>query len=1078
MNFLQYLRPSQAQSWWGRGIRWTICLLVPPFLVALLGVAFLIWRLGQGPLNITPFVSHWRPFVVSGSKQDKNHVALYWDYISLQWLSEKHFSLSALKIHAQGLKLSSAKGHDFDYIHDAQIIFKLRDLIKGTFSPTQGQLIGGHISLKQDPHAAITLDLGKRDNATQGKALPSNKKKIDLAFFHSLILQNFTVRLKKSGDETKKIQLQISKLNLSYESQTGWQGDAALEIQQNHKNIALSLLLKSAGSDLTQWIARSSFFTPSDYALWLPPSLQNISYVNLPIALESRGHFVRKDRMGRWSNFTVQIKLGEGSLRQDHNAPLMVSRGNFKIIGQNDLSAPLSQRVKLQIPQGHLTLRDDNHQNADFFLNGEMKSDDLFAPQNIKIALALAVPKLDFAHLASIWPVNLVEGGRRWISANMTSGLAEKFKLKVTLESRHGWNDIDATGLEGGLWGHDLTVHWLKPLPPVRHIKAHAHFLSADALQIDLKHGKLITGKGTINVPTGRILLTGLSKRDQNGDIRLNLKGELPGFLEVLSHPRLKLLSRYNVPLRNVKGLLEGDLGLTLPLDSRVLMADIGFDVKAKFDQLGFYNPVIGALEQGQGFFRVTSSELTAELQSVVRHIPLSLSVKESFAKKPPGEIDRALKVQATVKPEQLAQLGINLPPHMMSGKILAQAHYDQMQTVSKKAQSDLSLSLDLTHVNFKAPFWQKSAGAPAHITGHAQWLDGMLTSIDHLNGNGPALKIKGQAVLNNGDITGLTVTPLLIGRNKGSLTLGWPINNQKKKDYKVFFKGDVLDISPWLAKKPATNSKKKDEIPQKALLNPISLPTGNWAVAVTAKKIFYDQDQFFSNFLAGAHWAEQSLREAHISLARPYKLGVVLEDSSTDPLKKRFTFSSSNVGGLLSKLNLTKQLEGGKFQLNGYFKNQQEENAFGLGLGPFYGKMQLRNIAILNPPAILKLATFFSPTKWGQLGRNRFENVDASATLRVDDKRLIFHNGQLGNNALGGWFRGVMNLKTQILKMKGTISPFFSFKEPSRKLHKEEAITKLKKKLSLTALTYKIDGTLANPHIDVNPFSIYSPAP
>lgn len=1051
-------------------------------ILLVLAGGLLLWRITEGPLDITAFSHYLGPVTLyKAPRNDEKNIVLRWGGLSVQWVPGRPSQPSALDIGFRGLETVSENGHVLDHLSAFQFSLDLSSLWHGSIRFLRGHLEGGAVSLVQKGKTYWAL--GGVYPLTQQEPTSPGLLKFDLSSFQTLDVNHVTVKLEKENSSQEELVLNLSKLAVTYQEKKGWDGHSEFFIEQSHgakslkpdSHVNFSLSVHPAQEGKTQWSLRTSLLTPNDYAKWFPDAEDLLSTISLPISLEGSGLVSRQAMGGRWQDFTLHLMAGKGLYYQTGAPPLKVEQADFTFYGQNQEKGKIDVTVK----SGTLLLHDDAEQEARFSFTGHMQADDLLSPRHIKIIFAFKVPELDFAHLPSVWPIAVAEGGRRWMGANMTSGIAENFKLKVTLESKTGWDDLNDTDLEGDLWGHDLTVYWLKPLPPVKHIEAYAHFLSADALQIDLKNGHMdVQGSKGIDVPEGRVVLTGLAKPDQVGDIKLDLKGPLPGFLTVLVHPRLHLLSRYSIPLSNVKGNIDGKLGVILPLDANVLMSEIGFNSQARFDHVGFDNKTTGDVKDGQGSFHVTSDEISANVEMKIRQIPLKVSYWDSFARKPFGVVNRFLKAKADFDLSRLGSLGIHVPSEMMKGRVIAKAGYEQKEVAEKQQQGDLDLSLDLTPAAFNAVIWKKAKGVSAQVLAHAQWRNGELKAIDQLEGKGPGLTIKGRSLVTDGEVTGMMVNPLQIGRNQGNLTINWPGSHSINPDYSVFFDGSALDISPFLGSgKPQKKEIKKKE-QTGPLFSPLVLPQGNWAVALKAGKLYYDRKNAFSTFLAGAHWSRKSLQELHVSLARPYPFNLVVEDSLDHKGQKSFFLTSRNLGATLASFDVVKRLEGGHLLVKGYFSPRGKENALGLGLGPFSGRAELSNIALFHPPALLKLATLLTPSQWGQIGTGRLGGIKASVDFGLDDQNFSFQKGQLGNAVLGGRFRGKTCIRNRAFDMQGTVSPFFSYHDRSKKPLATEPMPKLEKTFSFVALTYKIDGTVDHPHLQISPFSVFSPAP
>ena len=70
------------------------------------------------------------------------------------------------------------------------------------------------------------------------------------------------------------------------------------------------------------------------------------------------------------------------------------------------------------------------------------------------------------------------------VLTNITDGIARNGSFELHLTAPEDLSKATITSLAGGIDGQDLTVHWLRPVPPLEHGNARLNFLSPDALEI------------------------------------------------------------------------------------------------------------------------------------------------------------------------------------------------------------------------------------------------------------------------------------------------------------------------------------------------------------------------------------------------------------------------------------------------------------------------------------------------------------------------------------------------------------------------------------------------------------------
>ena len=165
-----------------------------------------------------------------------------------------------------------------------------------------------------------------------------------------------------------------------------------------------------------------------------------------------------------------------------------------------------------------------------------------------------------------------------WPVANITEGVARDGHVDLTLRAAENLTDVRLTALAGSIEGHDVTVHWLRPMPPIEHGEARLTFHNPDALDITLNAGR----QGSIAVRGGLVRISGLSGSDPLADIDADLSGAVPDVLTLLSNERLQLFDRNAPHFRDPTGHFSCHLSVAhLPLTGGASMSAVGLRATA-----------------------------------------------------------------------------------------------------------------------------------------------------------------------------------------------------------------------------------------------------------------------------------------------------------------------------------------------------------------------------------------------------------------------------------------------------------------------------------------------------------------
>ncbi len=142
------------------------------------------------------------------------------------------------------------------------------------------------------------------------------------------------------------------------------------------------------------------------------------------------------------------------------------------------------------------------------------------------------VDRVAFADLPALWPAGTGGPGTRpWISENIPSGELTGGRLALTLDVPPDFSDATLAAIDGSIDGHDLTVHWLRPVPPIDHAEGRLTITDPDVIDIAIGSARQERPVGAGGPPDGiafshgHVHLTGIAGRDQFADITTDLAG-------------------------------------------------------------------------------------------------------------------------------------------------------------------------------------------------------------------------------------------------------------------------------------------------------------------------------------------------------------------------------------------------------------------------------------------------------------------------------------------------------------------------------------------------------------------------
>lgn len=1077
-------RPAQQRSGAWRWLRWCVIGLFLPLAIIAVLLCFVLWRLAQSPLDVTALSQRWEPVAVQLTAGQPPVGYVHWGKILLGWSPHRQHIPAGLLLRVEHVNLVQGDGRVLNQLEHVAAVLNLAALLRGHVAFRAVRVSGAQFALKHYEDGTIAPDI----IGFPRKSLTSRKKGNSLAFLDADALRdveisNLSVTMRDAQRADAVMHFHMPALAVHYRRHFGWQGHIEGAFHWGQEDVPFQLNAQSVREGLTHLSLDVHPFVPARLAGWLPQvDAHDVKRWQLPVQLHAEGDVQPKGMGGRPLNLQAEFSLGAGDILQTDHDPLHLQEGHGRFDVRWQGNQPL-QHVVLDQGRIRLVMRDGHHQLVPVMLSSHVQIDDMVHPSAVDIAVQARIPAFDFATLGSIWPYGMAKGARRWITANMTEGRGDGLAIDAQLHSATGLKGLSVQRLEGQLKGHALSVSWLRPVQPVTNVEASARFLDPNTLQIDVAHGQLSDGQhATIAVPRGRITLSGILRRhSQFAHIQLGLDGAFPSFLNVLSHPRLHLLSNHPLSLRQPAGKIAGELSVSLPLDKSVKMGDIHFDAQAQCQNITFDSPALGAVKGGKGQLQVTSQAIRFQGKADIRHIPVDVVAEERFQANEPGRVLRSVRAQTALDTVLLRKMGLSLPAGMMSGSAPVTAVYVQKGLGHKHRQGEVQINADFTPVALRVPSWVKPAGVPTSLSAHIRTLDARIQAVTNLRAQGPGLSLVGGAMVKKGRVFGVRVDHMTLGRNVGRLQASWPIGaKEDNTPYHIDVTAESLDVSPWFqAHQSSTGALYPSHPPHRDYAKPL-LPSGEWAVSLQSGRVFYRQDKALTDMSATVAWKGRRLEQAVFHAKGPHALSVQLEPDSQEKQSHVLKADIGNLSSLVKELEGYQQLEGGHVHLEGRFTasspSSNDYGMWGLGLGSFTGHVRVHDLALAHPPAALTAATVFAPLHWGQIERDRFENLAGSATVKMQHTVMTVEDGQLSNAILGATLEGNIDIVAQHLALQGTVSPLFGLNHAAGGLFGMRSFFAPEKGSGVMALTYTLDGTFDKPTFQTYPLSVFLP--
>lgn len=1047
---------DQPGRWWHFLLSVVLVLLSVPVFAALA----LAVRLWIGPIDVTDS-ARW---LVAGSRP-----GLVLGRVRLAWDGWRHGPAAPVSLLIDAAVLGQTRiGHAFAALDVVALLHGSAAVLAIVTSDST-------VVLYRDRTGSITLQAPQpqaiRSQASRSPARPPASR-LDLAYLRRVVVTRSAVILHDAASG-QSCHASIADLALRAPGgpdAAGVTGRLAASLSCGEAGAGPHVALRGEGREGSHggsvWRFATDPVVPAAFAP-LIPALAPLAALDLPVGLTlvttvSAG--LGRATLPRELNLTAV--LGAGTLRMatpktPEDASVPVAAGSIDLA----LSLPDMAGGATRLVLSGATLELAGADAPTLHVTGALSR----TGSQIRGSLETRIARFGFDGVPRIWPQQLARGARRWVTDNITTGTGRNLAVSAGLQSDSGWDGLHLTQLSGGFDATGLTLHWLRPITPLHGMDAHLVLEGPDALRIESRHAtEDVHGtlrQGVLAVGPAVVRITGLTRKNQLAYIDMHLGGALQDVLTLLANPRLRLLSRHPPPFTDPSGAVEAHLVLSIPLVDRVTADDLPIRAEATLTEVH-----LGDVAAGRDLDRATLS-LTASNDGLKLHgqgtfggLPSSLAYDMDFRPGRPGQTTESGHLTAQIDAAAVQREGLD-GAHRFTGEALLDLGYDR----KRGAAVQIALALDLTRSGIETPFWRKSAGTAAQVTGVVGLQDNRVVSIDTLHATGPDLLLDAHAVVDAGQPHALVIERFAIGRSRGAGRIELPTPGTQRA-VGVALHGPTLDLTPFF-RPPASSGHAPPRSGDAKTAAPVGSVThakeASWRADLAFRRVLFSTDHAFSDVALHAEAVGERVSSASLSIGGPTTLTAAL---SPDRTGRRLVLDAQDAGALLATLGVGERIEGGVLSLEG----RMEDRPAGMRLtalakiGPF---------TVQDAPLAARLARdlsiygFLMGAPSRQLVVTHFE---VPFTLEGDTLRLT--GARASNAALGATLRGPIDLRQDTFDLRGTIVPSYLFNALPGKLPGIGKVFSPEQGGGLLAVTLSITGPVDQPAIKVNPLALLAP--
>jgi hypothetical protein len=677
--------------------------------------------------------------------------------------------------------------------------------------------------------------------------------------------------------------------------------------------------------------------------------------------------------------------------------------------------------------------------------------------------LDLALDRVALADLQTLWPSSLAEGARDWITSNITAGEATAGRWRIEAEASSALADAAVTSLSGATELRQATVHWLRPMPPVRGVQGRAQF-GLTEITVQTAGGRLDNAAGQpggieLKPSTLRFLLP--PGGTASTEMAIQLAGPVTETVAILRHPRLRLFERRPFPVQPVAGTQEGRLNIAFPMVADLTMDMVRLGAEAKVSNARFTRLLLERdLEEGNFDVTVDMDQLRLNGTASLLAVPLRLNVEMDFRSGPASQV--VVREVITGRPDarRIAELGFDMGA-LVSGPIALEVRTERR----RNGQYTVNLRGDLRDsvLAFPPLGWTKPAGSPGRADASLRLQGEQLTSIEGIRIEALELALRARAVARGGRVervelqeTGFGASRL-VGDARAPSAPGGP--------WAISLRGPVLDLRSVFGPSGHVAGGARETEVVEGPQPPLSLDLRfDQVMLAPGRDVFAAQAR-------GRLDAAGVLRDATLR-ARTSRTAGNFDLTMTPRGETRQLRGSAEDGGaLLRAFGLIGTIEGGRMQLNAEYAESRPGT-------PLTGTAELEGFTVRNAPALGKLLqamTLFGLVEAVQGGSGLvFSRAVVPFSLSPTELRL--NDARAFSASLGLTARGRVLRERVILDLDGTIVPAYFFNTLLGNLPLVGRLFSPEAGGGVFAATFRAQGPPEDAEVTVNPLAMVTP--
>ncbi|WP_395021209.1 AsmA-like C-terminal domain-containing protein [Dongia sp.] len=1017
--------------------------------IALL-VGFLAWRLiYEGPIHMA-FLA---PYVERSIAEANRDFRVEIEDTVLTWAGWPR----GLDLRAVNLHVKDRRDRDLAVLPQVSLTLSARAMLHGLIAPSKVEVIAPDLMLRRRADGVLMFGLQKleQDAPANAVAMPSPAAVIEELLDDS--------DPEKTAGYLRSISIIDGKVAIDDQR-------AGMVWAAHHLNFEISRkpgttsLGGNLSADLPQFgspaLAQASvIIDPKASRIEVDAAFQGLDMASLgliePALSElSNSEVILSGRMstqgpigGLPGPIDFQVNTANGTLNLPGKTKEPVPLKLMQATGRIDFNKDLLHLEKLALDIGGPTI--EATADVDGALTGAAA--DGGAPL---LTLKLRAEKYPASWMDRYWPAGAASNTRDWLVPNIPEGMVEwvTADLALRLPSEAG-GSAKVEQLKGEMSTSGLTVHYLRPMPPITDGVATASF-DADSFDADITGGRV----GDIKVQKGYLHITGLDVEDQfikvGGDVGASLKDAL----KLLDHPRLGYASKIGLNPDEAGGEAQAALDFDFPAEKSLTFARVKIKVDAEVKNVAMKRIRFGQ-DVTDGTLKLKLDEQGMTVSGPVKYAGADLDIKWSQAFADQVDVREVFQAKGQTSTGSRALVGYDFRPW-----VDGPSNVDLKFSRRDDGRGTLEAKFDLKDAVLAMDFlkWRKPEGVPAQGALKLNLQGDKPIDITDLAIDGEGFSIAGSATFApDGDsISKLSLKKANIA-NSAIIDLVADFSNNATN---VSVGGGVMDVEPWM--------KERDQPVSPQELDAEELkPQKPYSIAGQLAKVRLSEGDELTNITFDIRhdpiWWDKIYFNGTLPGGAPivFSYAPMAEDGT-----HRLQVETNDAGGAFKTLGVYDSIKGGQLSITGTVNDSEPHR-------PMKGQLRMTSFRLLHTPFAARFLSVATLTGLvDALTGEGFLFAGASAKFTKTRGRVDVSEFRTAGPSIGLTSKGSIDMDANTIDLGGALVPAYALNSILGNIPIIGEWLQGGKGEGLFSATYSVSGDLNEPKIDVNGWSALAP--